>query len=187
MAALVGDRVSRLEGRVCALRLIEPEDADYVYALRTDPRFNLHLSRVDGTVADQRAWIERYKLREARGSEYYYVIEGLDGTRCGLVRLYDIEADRFTWGSWILDENKPRKAALESALLSFGFGFETLGLETALVDVRLDNARARSIYEWLGMRLDREDETDAYFVYEKAAFVKARRELGPGIDAQASA
>ena len=112
--------IARVEGPNLILRLIEPEDAAYVHSLRNNPAYNTHLSTVTGTVDDQRTWIKDYKSREAHGQEYYYVIERKDGTRCGLVRLYDIEAASFTWGSWILDENKPRKAALESAILSFG-------------------------------------------------------------------
>ncbi len=45
-------------------------------------------------------------MREAYLRELYYVIEGKDGTRCGLVHLYDIGADSFTWDSWILDHNE---------------------------------------------------------------------------------
>jgi RimJ/RimL family protein N-acetyltransferase len=141
----------RVEGPNLTLRLIEPDDAAYAYGLRTNPLYNSHLSRVIGTVEDQRQWIEGYKAREAAGQEFYYVIERKDGTRCGLVRLYDLEADSFTWGSWILDENKPHKAALESAVLSFGVGFEVLQRDLARVDVRVDNTHATAFYRRLGM------------------------------------
>ena len=93
--------IARVEGPNLILRLIEPEDAAYVHSLRSNPAYNTHLSTVTGTVDDQRTWIEDYKSREAQGQEFYYVIERKDGTRCGLVRLYDIEAESFTWGSWI--------------------------------------------------------------------------------------
>jgi RimJ/RimL family protein N-acetyltransferase len=109
------------------------------------------LTWVTGTVDDQRTWIEDYKSREAQGQEFYYMIERKDGTRCGLVRLYDIEAKSFTWGSWILDEHKPRKAALESAVLSFGIGFDALGVQLANVDVRVANEHAAAFYRRLGM------------------------------------
>ena len=110
--------LSRAEGPNLVLRLIEPADADYVHGLRSNAKYNTHLSAVTGTAGDQRRWIEAYKDREAAGREYYYVIERKDGTRCGLVRLYDIGDGRFTWGSWILDENKPLKAAPEIVFLN---------------------------------------------------------------------
>lgn len=153
------------------LRLIDPNDAEYVFGLRTDPAYNIHLSEVQGTVDDQRRWIEAYKAREAERSELYYVIERHDGVRCGLVRLYDITPESFTWGSWILDSNKPPKAALESVVLSFGIGFEQLGISKALVDVRTDNAKALAIYQRLGMTEIRRDAQDIYFEYSAAQFL----------------
>jgi len=127
--------IACVEGPNLTLRLIKPNDAAYVHGLRTNPMYNGHLSKVTGTVQDQRAWIEGYKAREAAGQEFYYVIERKDGSRCGLVRLYDFDAESFTWGSWILDESKPQKAAIESVVLSIGLGFELLQQDLAKVDV----------------------------------------------------
>jgi len=169
--------IARVEGPNLTLRLIEPEDADYVQNLRTDPTYNRHLSEVRGTVEDQRRWIEGYKARETEGREFYYVIERKDGTRCGLVRLYDIGAESFTWGSWILDANKSRKAALESALLSFGVGFDRLNLSEGFVDVRIDNAKALAFYFRLGMKELRRDQQDVYFVYSRDIFEKDQNEF----------
>lgn len=162
--------IARVEGPNLRLRLIEPDDAHYVHGLRTDPRYNTHLSTVSGTVEDQRLWIEAYKGREADGQEFYYVIERKDGKRCGLVRLYNVKADQFTWGSWILDDNKPPKAALESAVLSFGVGFEILGCQTAHIDVRIQNSHAEAFYRRLGMVECRRTEEDIFFKYPRATF-----------------
>lgn len=162
--------IARVEGPNLLLRLIQLEDAQYVHALRTDPVYNRHLSEVRGTAEDQRLWIEGYKAREAEGREFYYVIERKDGVRCGLVRLYDISSDSFTWGSWILDANKLRKAALESAVLSFGVGFNMLGRYRALVDVRVQNEHAIAFYRRLGMAESRRTMQDVYFVYLRARY-----------------
>lgn len=164
------DKLSRIEGPNLILRLIRPQDAEYVYGLRMDPIYNQHLSQVAGNVEDQRRWIASYKKREADLQELYYVIERKDGTRCGLVRLYDIGTDSFTWGSWILDQNKTPKAALESAVLSFGVGFDVLGLPQALVDVRIGNEHALAIYRRLGMIELRRDAQDIFFTYPRSRF-----------------
>lgn len=121
--------ISRVEGPNLTLRLIEPEDAAYVHGLRTNPLYNSHLSNVTGKVEDQRQWIKLSKTREAAGQEFYYIIERKDGMRTGLVRLYDIEAKNLTWGSWILDEHKLRKVALESAVLIYVIGFDGLSCD----------------------------------------------------------
>ena len=166
--------LDRVEGPNLTLRLIEPNDAAYVYGLRTDPSYNSHLSRVTGSVESQRHWIEDYKAREAAGQEFYYVIERKDGTRCGVVRLYDLTTDSFTWGSWILDHNKTPKAALESAVLSFGIGFDSLDRPQACVDVRIKNKKAYAFYVRFGMTETRRDDQDIYFLYSRDRFTVDR-------------
>ena len=156
------------------LRLIELDDAAYVHGLRTNPAYNAHLSAVQGTVEDQSRWIEAYKPREAERRELYYVIERKDGVRCGLVRLYDITADSFSWGSWILDHNKTRKAALESAVLSFSVGFEGLNLNSAFVTVDHDNEKALSFYRRMNMSELRRDENEIFFIYQREQFAADR-------------
>lgn len=162
--------LARIRGPNLTLRLIRPEDAAYVHGLRTDPAYNRYLSEVTGTVEDQRLWIEAYKHREAEGHEFYYIVERNDGASCGTVRLYNIDADSFAWGSWILDASKPRRAALESAILSFGLGFHELGLDLAKVDVRAQNARAEAFYRRLGMTETHRTAQDVFFIYPRTRF-----------------
>lgn len=166
--------ISCIEGPSLVLRLITPDDAAYVHGLRLDPAYNTHLSEVRGTVADQRDWIAAYKTREAAGQEFYYIITRSDGTRCGTVRLYDITGDSFTWGSWILDRNKPPKAALESAVLSFGAGFDGLGAARARIDVRHDNTHATAFYRRFGMTETHRTNRDIFFTYPRARFMADR-------------
>lgn len=160
----------RVEGPNLALRLIQPEDANYVHGLRMNPAYNQHLSKVQGTVEDQRRWINSYKAREAEGLEFYYIIERKDGVPCGVVRLYDLDTESFTWGSWILDSSKPSKAALESAVLSFRIGFGALDRTMANVDVRVENHHAQVFYRRLGMTETHQTETDIFFVYPRTRY-----------------
>lgn len=171
---MVPDTLARTEGPNLILRLIQPSDADYVFSLRTDVAYNRHLSEVRGTADDQRRWLHIYKAREAEGHEFYYIVERHDGTRCGTVRLYNIRPEGFTWGSWILDHNKTRKAALESAVLSFGLGFEGLGLDLADLEVRVANTHATSFYRRFGMTEVGRTAQDLFFVYPRVRFVADR-------------
>ena len=166
--------IARVEGPNLILRLIKPDDAAYVHGLRTNPLCKSYLSKVTGTVQDQRAWIEGYQAREAAGQEFYYVIERKDGMRCGLVRLYDFDVKSFSWGSWVLDENKTRKAALESAILSFGVGFDALGVQLANVDVRVANEHAAAFYRRLGMVETHRTDQDIFFNYTREQFETGR-------------
>lgn len=165
--------LARIDGVSLSLRLAQPQDAAYIHALRMDPTYNAHLSVVTGTVQNQADWLRRYKIREADGSEYYYVIERrLDAQPCGLVRLYDITSDQFTWGSWILDHNKPPKAALESAILIYQIGFERLGKSLSVFDVRGDNARTLAFHTRFGAIETGSDGQDVFFNYHATQFAK---------------
>jgi RimJ/RimL family protein N-acetyltransferase len=169
--------INRIRGPELTLRLIEPSDAKYVHDLRTNTSYGKYLSPVTGGIIDQEYWIKAYKAREARREEFYYVIQRRDSVRCGLVRLYDITTNSFTWGSWILDYNKPPKAALESALLSFGVGFDLLGLTRASVDVRIENQHARNFYHRLGMTESHRTSQDIFFNYTRDRYHADRDRL----------
>ena len=165
-------------------RFVTQSDADYILSLRKDARYNVHLSPVTGTVGDQRRWIADYKAREAAGREFYYVIARSDGTRCGLVRLYDIGPERFTWGSWILDHNKPPKAALESAVRIYDIGFRALGCAKSVFDVRRDNARTLAFHRRFGAQEVGEDDVNIYFEYPRDRFDADRAGLLAALDRQ---
>ena len=166
--------IEPIRGNRLSLRLAKLADAPYIHALRVNPVYNQHLSVVTGTVEDQRKWLEAYQSREAKGQEYYFVIERLDGIPCGVVRLYNIGADSFDWGSWILDHNKPPKAALESALLSFGFGFERLGLAMASFETRRSNTHATAFYRRFGATDVGQDGMNIYFELSSERYLNGR-------------
>lgn len=164
--------LDKVAGPNLVLRLIDPADAEYVFALRTDPNYNTHLSEVRGSVDDQRRWIEAYKARENELRELYYVIERQDGVRCGLVRLYDISEQSFTWGSWILDQNKPPKAALESAVIIYVIGFELMGIPKAVFEVRKDNTHTISFHERFNATRTGETDNEFLFDYPRERFAQ---------------
>jgi len=97
-----------LTSKTVKMRLVEESDAEFIVGLRVDEKYNKHLSAVTGDVEAQVNWIRRYKADEADKLQFYFIIERLDGTRCGTVRIYDIVGDSFCWGSWILNEEKTK-------------------------------------------------------------------------------
>ncbi|WP_050929921.1 GNAT family N-acetyltransferase [Aestuariivita boseongensis] len=170
-------KISEISGKNIRLRLVSEQDAAFIHALRTAPMYSRYLSPVTGSVEDQRKWIAAYKSREAAGAEYYYVIERLDGHPCGVVRLYELTDDSFTWGSWILNADKPSKAAFESAVLSFSIGFDALGLYRGILDVRRDNAKAIAFYRRFGMTETGSDADNLYFELTRERFAAKQPEL----------
>ena len=164
------DESTRLIGKNVELRLVREDDGAFVHRLRTDRDLSRHLSPVTGTIADQTLWIKHYKVREGRSEEFYFVVETKGHIPCGLVRLYDIAPPVFTWGSIVLGENKPRKAALETAVLSLGFGFSAIGCALAKLDVRRENARAIAFYRRFGMQQTGDNRRDLFFEMSKEDF-----------------
>ena len=151
------------------LRLVEPADANYIYSLRVNSQLNTFLSAAPESPQAQRDWINTYKTRESERLEHYFVICNIDRQPCGVVRLYDYSESSFCWGSWILDVNKSRYAAVESALLVYEVGFKRLGFPGCHFDVRLGNARVISFHQKMGAHMVKQDDLNMYFEITPAA------------------
>lgn len=156
-----------------SLRTSTMADAPFLHGLRSDPRYNRYLSPVT-TLEAQRRWLEDYKVREAAGLEYYFIIEDTARHECGCVRLYQIGDDQFCWGSFVLNHDKPYMAALDSAVASFGFGFEQLGCRYARFEAMLGNEHAIRFYRRLGVPIVGKDDASLYFEYRADQFFHDR-------------
>lgn len=152
-----------LESKTIRLRPIEVSDAEFVLRLRLDTRYNQFLSAVSSDIDVQIEWLKKYKRDEALGKQFYFIIERIDGVPCGTVRVYDLREDSFCWGSWILNEDKTRYSALESAFLIYKFGFECLGFKKSHFDVMKGNERVVSFHQKMGAVQTGEDKDNYYF------------------------
>lgn len=166
-----------LESKTIRLRLVNELDAEFILKLRMDNRYNQFLSSVSADVQAQKDWINRYKNDEADGSQFYFIIEKLDGTPCGTIRVYDLKEDSFCWGSWILNEDKTRYAAIESAFLIYKFGFENLGFNKSNFEVMKGNDRVISFHQKMGAVQVGEDNDNVYFEITKEAVLDAQAKI----------
>lgn len=182
----MSDNISptHLHSKTIRLRLAAPDDAAFIYALRTDPRYNTYLSSVSDGVEAQRNWLCRYKDRELAGTEYYFIIETIDETPCGTVRIYDITDESFCWGSWILNENKTRYAALESALIVYRVGFSSLGKKYCRFDVRKENVSVIKFHKRFEPEITGEDEDNIYFEFPATAFLEMEKKFQNFLDGE---
>jgi len=163
-----------LEARNLKFRLVEVSDAEFILSLRLDPRYNEYLSKVNSSIEKQRDWIEGYKKDEGLGRQFYFLIERKDDTPCGTVRLYDFRDESFSWGSWILNDKKPRFAALESALLVYEFGFDKLGYKKSHFEVLKGNIGVIKFHLRMGAKKVSEDENSEYFEITKENLLKSK-------------
>lgn len=160
------------------LRLVEPDDAEFILSLRVNGKYNRYLSKVDGGVEAQRAWIDKYKTDEEAGNQFYFIIQLMDGTPCGTVRIYDLKEDSFCWGSWILNERKTKYAALESAFLVYRYGFEVLGFNKSHFEVLKGNSGVIKFHQRMGATIVSEDDDNLYFEITKDSVQASEKSLG---------
>ncbi|WP_114634237.1 GNAT family N-acetyltransferase [Vibrio splendidus] len=161
-----------MRGKTIYIELATLDDAEFILSLRNNSELNKHLSKTSADISSQRQWLSDYKKREDEKKEYYFIINRLDGVPIGTVRLYDFlnERNSFCWGSWILNIDKTRTSAIESALLVYEFAFKHLDFENCHFDVRKDNKSVIRFHEKLGAKIVSETEFDYYFEYSKPCY-----------------
>jgi RimJ/RimL family protein N-acetyltransferase len=158
------------------LVLVEEKDAQDILDLRNNGKLNMYISTTDINVEKQKEWIREYKKREKNGEEYYFAIQKHDGDILGYVRVYDINEKNksFTWGSWIMKEDKPVSSALETAILIYEFAFSNLNMEKSLFEVMKDNGKVISFHKKFGAKKISEDKEFEYFILEKESYFLIR-------------
>ncbi|WP_178087292.1 GNAT family N-acetyltransferase [Pseudomonas sp. C27(2019)] len=167
----------KLKSKTIKMRFVEERDAEFILKLRLDEKYNQFLSSVSPDLQAQKDWIKKYKHEEHARQQFYFIIERLDGTPCGTVRVYDLTEDSFCWGSWILNEDKTRFAAIESAFLVYKFGFEELSYKKSHFDVMKGNERVISFHKKMGAVETGEDEQNYYFEITEQAVSNAQSKL----------
>lgn len=121
MSAVQIRKARCIRGKTLVLRNAVVADAAFILSLRTNPQKTRHLSKVSDDLDAQVAWLISYEERDA---EAYFIIEDVHGVPLGTVRIYDAQGYSFCWGSWILLENAPSSAAIESALMVYAYALE---------------------------------------------------------------
>ena len=155
-------------GAQLRFRDAQTSDAEFILSLRLDPRKNRYLSATSANLADQKAWLERYA---SDTGQVYFIIETLDGVPIGTVRLYDVQGDLFSWGSWMLSDEAPKSSAVESTLMVYGFG-RHCGFRGAHFEVRKGNEKVWQYHERLGAVRTREDDENFYYEIDEPAIDK---------------
>lgn len=173
--------IMQLQAKTIRLRLVTEDDAEFILSLRKDERYNKFLSTVSSDLTAQIEWIRKYKIEEKNNEQFYFIIEKLDGSPCGTIRVYDLKEDSFCWGSWILNENKTRYSALESAFLVYDFGFNFLGFSNSHFDVMKENKKVIAFHENMGAITTGEDENNKYFTINKDSVFLAKKNLNVDI------
>ena len=99
---------------------------------------------------------------------FYFILENsTTGKRCGTVRIYNFNDDVFEWGSWILDGNKSRYAAMKTAILIYEFAFNVLDFDRSEFKGNKRNEKVISYHKKSGAKIIRQDEYNFISLYRR--------------------
>lgn len=132
----------------------------------------MHLSQVAPELSGQVAWLEDYVRKT---DQAYFIIESQVGRALGTVRLYDAQGDSFCWGSWILKEDAPKLAAIESALMVYAYAIDHLGFTKSHFEVRKGNEGVWRFHERFGATRVGETEQDYLYCIQPDKISTARQ------------
>jgi len=156
------------------LRLVEENDAEFIFFLRTHPEKSRYLCAVSSDVHAQKEWITQYKKRENQGQEYYFVACLNNNEKAGVIRIYDLQKDSFCWGSWVSAPDAPKGTGLKMLFMAYDFGFYHLGYPKSHFDVLKDNEKSVRFHKQFGAKVINEDATKLYFSVDKNEYEQGR-------------
>ncbi len=159
------------KGRRTALERVNIGDAEFIHKLRTDVEKSRYLNPTLGTVDDQRRYIAQIQKDD---SQAYYKIVVHGAQRVGVLRIYDIRQESFSWGSWIVQDDRPKYTALESAFAVYAIGFDYMKFESCHFEVRRENLKVCAFHEKLGAEMYEESENDIFYNFSKQAWKHCR-------------
>ena len=172
----IDNRLVEFPYKGSTLKLVDVSDAPFILSLRTNSSVNEYVSVVDNDLDKQKEWIKKYKEREFIGSEYYFIIKN-EFEFLGTIRIYDIDNNQFSWGSWMVNSCAPIKTALESMLNIYYIAFDVLKFKVAKIEVRNKNNKVLSIHKKIGARIIKEDVIDTFLELTKDDFYKNKKKF----------
>lgn len=159
------------------LRLVEEEDAEFIFELRNNSGLNKFISYTSPNLTDQYKWIQEYKSREKAGLEYYFIAQDQSGIKYGTIRLYNFDDKSFEIGSWLFHANSPIGMAVKAHFIGFETGFEVLKAEYCRFEIRKKNKGVLRYMNDFEKTLVNEDDLNYYYTLTKESFYKRRSQL----------
>lgn len=152
----------RIEKYGISCRLVNVDDADFIFSLRTDKKLTQYLHKIDEDVEKQRDWIRVYKTREAEGKDYYFIYSH-DGVPFALNRIYNICNGVCTGGSWICKPGTRTEDAIATALINRDIMFEVLKLKADNFEVCKGNNQVIKFHKMMGCLKTGESNSEISF------------------------
>lgn len=155
-----------IEGKVINLRLVEEKDASFILKLRNKDELKKFISPTKIRLEEQIKWIKAYKTREKEEKEFYFIVENKQKESCGTARIYNINKSQnnCTFGSLILDFNRPDKSSYDVIKTSFKFIKENLKIENIYSKTNKKNQKVIYVVSKLEFEKIDEDEEEIFYI-----------------------
>lgn len=157
------------------VRFVNETDAEFIVRLRTDPKLSRFLHPTSPDVSLQQQWITRYRERQHNGEDFYFMFEKPVGVRAGVCRIYDIEADSFTIGSWLFAPEAPAGAAILADIITRETAFARFPNKSLRFDVRKGNTNVLRYQATFHPTLLGEDDLNYYYELSHDNFERYKR------------
>ena len=134
-----------IEGALCRLRALEPEDAERMYAWENDPE----VWHVSGTTAP----FSRHTLARFIEEQLRLIVERHDGTAVGALDLFDFEPQHRRAGLGILIHDRRMRGrgyASDAVAAVCGYARRTLGLHQLWCGVGATNRASLALFRNAG-------------------------------------
>ena len=154
-------------GKYINLRTAETSDADFILSLRLNKKLSRYIKSTDPSIKKQKIWVEK---KQRQKNDYHMIIELKNGSRIGVIAVYDINDGVFEWGRWLIVPNSPIHVSLESCYLAYNFAFNTLGLLKTISKIRKNNKSTLKFHLNYGARVFKEDDKYIYIIFRRDDF-----------------
>ena len=143
-------------------RLVSEEDAKTIVSFRSDPKRTQYMITLDSNIDKQKEWIKEYKIREAKGEDYYFIFHDNLGNPIGLNRISHIDyTKKQAKGSSLITIKNDKAYGVKVSIIKSIIAFDILELEKIYADVHKENKKAIKLLELLNFRFI-DTETDFF-------------------------
>ena len=163
-----------LQGKYVNLREVAVDDAEFILKLRCDEKKSRFLHKTEYNVEKQVEYIKNYLKKD---NEWYFIIENKEHKPLGTVRIYDVEGDKYTGGSWLMIDEATAQQVLEGDMLMKKYSFDVLGFNKNCFDVRKENKKVVRFHKICGAKIVGENDIDYFFELTKELYFKNRDNL----------
>lgn len=158
------------------VRLVREEDAEFIVKLRTDPKLGHYIHLTSNDVAKQVEWIREYKKREETGTDYYFIYSKGDNL-LGVNRIYNIQDNVATTGSWVCVKDINPVYSIATMLIVREVLYENLNILVNCFEVNKQNTRVLKLHQMMGAKMTQEDDINYYFKQSNIDFNNNRNRI----------